>query len=91
MQLLGRASHQVASRLATYSLPKHVPLGRPPVKSVATTVSLLDFSRWGIKKANRKLKIALALDMTDPEVEGALAPLRASVKEQVSSIWMQRE
>ena len=64
-----------------------VPLTKPSVRSVAATASLLDFSRWGTKKTNRNLKIALALDMTDPKIEEVLAPLRASVKEQVSAIW----
>jgi len=89
MQLLRHALHQVASKLAICSLSKDVLFAKPPVRSVATTVGLLNFSRWGTKKAHRKVKIALELDMTDPEVETALAPLRASVKEQVSSIWMQ--
>lgn len=64
-----------------------VSLVKPPVRSVAATASLLDFSQWGTKKANRKLKIARLFDMTDPKVEEVLAPLRANVKEQVSAIW----
>lgn len=89
MRLLRRGLHHIAHRVAVHRVSSDVPLARPPVRGVAVTASLLDFSRWGIRKANRNLKIALALDMTDPKVEEALAPLRASVKEQVSAIWMQ--
>lgn len=81
--------HHIARGIAAHRVSSDVPLARPPVRGVAVTASLLDFSRWGTKKANRNLKIALALDMTDPKVEETLAPLRASVKEQVSAIWMQ--
>ncbi|XP_011499121.1 PREDICTED: glycine--tRNA ligase [Ceratosolen solmsi marchali] len=39
-------------------------------------------ARWGTKKTFRKVKLQVALDMTDPNIESELAPLRASVKEQ---------
>lgn len=89
MRLFRRGLHHIARRVAVHRVSRDVPLARPPVRGVAATVSLLDFSRWGTRKANRNLKIALALDMTDPKIEETLAPLRASVKEQVSAIWMQ--
>lgn len=38
---------------------------------------------WGTKKQHRKVKLNFPLDMTDPKIENELAPLRASVKEQV--------
>lgn len=88
MQLLRRGLHYIARRVAIHRV-SDIPFARPPVRGVAVTASFLDFSRWGTRKANRNLKIALALDMTDPKIEEALAPLRASVKEQVSAIWMQ--
>lgn len=41
---------------------------------------------WGSKKSHRKIKIQSLLiqEMSDPAVEEKLAPLRASVKEQVN-------
>lgn len=42
---------------------------------------------WGSKKLNRKVKLHFSLDtMADPKIEEILAPLRASVKEQVSKM-----
>lgn len=87
MQLIKRCLHHIARNLAAHHVSINVLLAKSPVKSVATTAYLLDFSRWGTKKANRKLKIHLALDMADPKIEEVLAPLRTSVKEQVSAIW----
>jgi len=89
MRLLRRGLHHIARRVVAHRVSGDVPLAKPPVRGVAATASLLDFSRWGTRKANRNLKVALALDMVDPKVDEALAPLRASVKEQVSAIWMQ--
>ncbi|XP_011301987.1 glycine--tRNA ligase [Fopius arisanus] len=37
---------------------------------------------WGSKKHHRTVKLNFPLDMSDPKIEEALAPLRASVKEQ---------
>ncbi|XP_063988643.1 glycine--tRNA ligase [Diachasmimorpha longicaudata] len=37
---------------------------------------------WGSKKQHRAVKLNFPLDMSDPKIEEALAPLRASVKEQ---------
>lgn len=53
------------------------------IRNVAGTASLFDFSKWGTRKANRKVKISLMSDMMDPKVEEALTPLRLNVKEQV--------
>lgn len=39
---------------------------------------------WGIKKPHRKVKLNLYAKEMNPEAEKLLAPLRASVKEQVS-------
>ena len=36
---------------------------------------------------SKKIKLHHPVDMTDPKIEEALAPLRASVREQVSTIW----
>ncbi|EFN67695.1 Glycyl-tRNA synthetase [Camponotus floridanus] len=82
MQLLKRSLHHIARRIRAHLVFSNPSLIRLPVRNVATTVSLFDFSQWGTKKANRKLKIALALDMMDPKVEEALTKLRADVKEQ---------
>lgn len=39
---------------------------------------------WGKNKKTRKVKLSLFFDtMSDPQIEEVLAPLRASVKEQV--------
>lgn len=44
--------------------------------------------KWGSKKSHRKVKLHFQLQsMADPKMEEILAPLRASVKEQVSPIW----
>ena len=41
-------------------------------------------SAWGSKKKHRKVRLQVTLDtMADPKIEEKLAPLRASVKEQV--------
>lgn len=46
-------------------------------------------SAWGTKKKHRKVKLQFTLDrMADPKTEEILAPLRASVKEQVC--WFSR-
>ena len=43
-----------------------------------------DASAWGSKKSNRSVKLNFNLAiMADPKIEQILAPLRASVKEQV--------
>lgn len=40
--------------------------------------------QWGKNKQHRNIKLKLYFDsMADPQIEEALAPLRASVKEQV--------
>jgi hypothetical protein len=41
-------------------------------------------SAWGSKKKHRKVRLQFTVDrMADPRIEEILAPLRASVKEQV--------
>jgi len=46
--------------------------------------SILYSSTWGSKKKHRKVRLQVTLDtMADPKIEEILAPLRASVKEQV--------
>ena len=46
--------------------------------------SVLFSSTWGSKKKHRKVRLQFTLDtMADPKIEEILAPLRASVKEQV--------
>ncbi|EFN89098.1 Glycyl-tRNA synthetase [Harpegnathos saltator] len=82
MQFLQRGLSYIVGRIVVHHVCNKVSLVKPSVRSVTVTASLPDFSRWGTNKVNRRLKIALALDMTDPKVEEVLAPLRASVKEQ---------
>lgn len=57
-------------------------------------LSLNNFSQaqsqhqWGKNKKHRNVKLQWYFDnMSDPKIEVILAPLRASVKEQVSRIW----
>lgn len=57
-------------------------------REFTVTVRLADFSKWGTTKKNRKLKIQITQNMSDPKMEEILSPLRDSVKEQVSSIWL---
>jgi hypothetical protein len=55
-----------------------------PVRKVHRTTAFF-VSAWGSKKKHRKVKLHFTFDrMTDPKIEEILAPLRASVKEQVS-------
>jgi hypothetical protein len=57
----------------------------PNRKVHRTTASFI--SAWGSKKKHRKVKLQFTLDkMADPRIEEILAPLRASVKEQVSFV-----
>ena len=42
-------------------------------------------SSWGSNKQHRKVKVGFLIDMTDPDIEKELAPLRANVKQQVST------
>lgn len=50
-----------------------------------------DTPKWGSKKQHRKVKLHFNIqDMADPKMEEILAPLRASVKEQVGAIWLRR-
>ncbi|XP_029034569.1 glycine--tRNA ligase [Osmia bicornis bicornis] len=46
------------------------------------TSSKWDYNTWGTKKQNRKVKIQILPDMSDPKIEEILTPLRESVKEQ---------
>lgn len=86
MQLFKRSLHYVARRIAAHvSSNFHF---AELSKSITTkSIVLYDFNRWGTRKTNRKVKIALIFDM-DSKIEETLAPLRARVKEQVSAIWI---
>ncbi|XP_076640442.1 glycine--tRNA ligase [Colletes latitarsis] len=48
----------------------------------SVTSRLADLSKWGTNKKDRKVKIQIFSDMSDPKIEEILSPLRASVKEQ---------
>jgi hypothetical protein len=59
-----------------------------PNRKVHRTTALF-ISAWGTKKKHRKVKLQFTLDkMSDPRIEEILAPLRASVKEQVSFAFL---
>lgn len=69
-----------------------VPTIRQQTIAATPTIFLRNFVRsnsqdgtvtWGTKKQHRKVKLNFPLEMTDPKIENELAPLRASVKEQV--------
>ncbi|KAG8231863.1 hypothetical protein J437_LFUL011768 [Ladona fulva] len=51
--------------------------------AVGLALSYRDSSSWGSKKKHRHVKLNLFINMADPKIEEILAPLRASVKEQV--------
>lgn len=57
-------------------------------RAVSLTHQLFDTNNpeWGSKKAHRKVKLRLLeyQKMSDPKIEEILAPLRQTVKEQVS-------
>ena len=53
-------------------------------RSFSVSARLSGFEQWGTAKKNRKVKLHFQPDMSDPQTEEALAPLRASVKEQVN-------
>ena len=57
-------------------------------RSFANSPRLLDLSKWGTKKKERKIKLNYFVDMSDPQIEAVLAPLRANVKEQVNNCHM---
>lgn len=83
-----RNLYHIARNVAHHAL-NNLQLVKLPIKSIATKSTVLyDFSQWGTKKANRKVKIALTFDIMDSKIEKTLAPFRAKVKEQVSAIWM---
>lgn len=47
-------------------------------------VNSVNYQQWGKNKKHRNVKLQLYFDsMADPQIEVVLAPLRASVKEQV--------
>lgn len=50
-----------------------------------TVFRTVNYQQWGKNKKHRNVKLKLYFDsMADPQIEEALAPLRASVKEQVN-------
>nr|XP_012230165.1 PREDICTED: glycine--tRNA ligase [Linepithema humile] len=81
MQLFKRSLYHIARGVAAH-VSSNLQLANLS-KSITTKSSVLhDFSRWGTRKANRKVKIALTFDIMDSKIEETLAPLRARVKEQ---------
>lgn len=49
-----------------------------------TVINSVNYQQWGKNKQHRNVKLKLFFDsMADPQIEEILAPLRASVKEQV--------
>lgn len=87
MQFVSR-NLQLLCKRATRGLYKHNSIYKQLLRRFTVTARLGDFSKWGTTKKNRKVKIQIRQDMSDPKIEDILAPLRNSVKEQVSAIWM---
>lgn len=53
-------------------------------------ISSTNCKKWGVNKKHRDIKLNLYFqEMADPKVEEVLAPLRASVKEQVYFVYLQ--
>ncbi|KAG7212729.1 hypothetical protein KM043_012996 [Ampulex compressa] len=71
-----------ACRITARRACNHVTFDRQNLRGFAVTSKLSDLSRWGTKKNDRRVKIQIISEMTDPKAEEILAPLRASVKEQ---------
>lgn len=90
MRLLQYRLQSIAKCLSLNSenLPKLIVkklYNQPPLKRSLTTgfvCSVKEFN-WGSKKQHRKIKLNFPVDMSDPKIEKALAPLRANVKQQV--------
>jgi hypothetical protein len=58
-----------------------------PNRKVHRTTAFF-ISAWGSKKKHRKVKLQFTFNkMADPRIEEILAPLRASVKEQVTIVF----
>ncbi|XP_071875134.1 glycine--tRNA ligase [Bombus fervidus] len=69
-------------RRATRDLRKSNSVYKQIFRRFTVTVRLADFSKWGTTKRNRKLKIQISQNMSDPKIEEILSPLRDNVKEQ---------
>ncbi|XP_043595827.1 glycine--tRNA ligase [Bombus pyrosoma] len=69
-------------RRATRDLREPNSVYKQIFRRFTVTVKLADFSKWGTTKKNRKLKIQITQNMSDPKMEEILSPLRDSVKEQ---------
>lgn len=89
----GRISGMPTSVLARV-LFKAVSTGRKALSSACqkhcfSTNRTEEASAWGSKKSNRSVKLNFNLAiMADPKIEQILAPLRASVKEQVCVFFL---
>ncbi|XP_016913099.1 glycine--tRNA ligase isoform X1 [Apis cerana] len=65
----------------THNICKHT-IYEQLLRKFTVTARLADFSKWGTKKKDRKVKIQILQDMSDPKIEEILSPFRDSVKEQ---------
>lgn len=50
-------------------------------------ITSICYQQWGTKKKHRNVPIKYLEEMADPKIEEILAPLRASVKEQVRNLF----
>ncbi|KAK1119609.1 hypothetical protein K0M31_013032 [Melipona bicolor] len=81
MQFISR-NLQLLCKRATRGLYKHNSIYKQLLRRFTVTARLGDFTKWGTTKKNRKVKIQIRQDMSDPKIEDILAPLRNNVKEQ---------
>lgn len=72
-----------------FSINEIAPLSVTVTNRSFSLNSFVASSNWGTKKPHRKVKLQVPIDiMADPKIEEILAPLRASVKEQVSFLFV---
>ncbi|XP_003700775.2 glycine--tRNA ligase [Megachile rotundata] len=69
-------------RKSTPSACNNILVNKQSFRGFSVTARLTDFSKWGTNKKNRKVKIQIFPDMSDPKIEEILSPLRDSVKAQ---------
>lgn len=79
---------RLVCKKVTHNICKHNTIYKQLLRKFTVTARLADFSKWGTKKKDRKVKIQILQDMSDPKIEEILSPLRDSVKEQVNAIWI---
>lgn len=79
---------RLVCKKVTHNICKRNTIYKQLLRKFIITARLTDFSKWGTTKKDRKVKIQILQDMSDPKIEEILSPLRDSVKEQVNTIWI---